>query len=313
MKYFIVFISLVFLPYYLLAEELKKETYPPFDMDAKSRIHIEDGVTSRGIIYLNVRDVFGQNFHKHERANNHYLRNIKAMVGEQNVLDVYFSSLVYTGGLGVKFKFKDFAPYHEKIEYTMTDNHGQRVKKTSSIKRIGKVKESMVMKDDLIEKIDPQIWKSTSMEDILKRLYGTEGLTLFQLLNKNYNMKRECANLSYRDNEDVFYYDYYGISIKIDSNESLKSVAIFNIGDKFPLRALYKIHVQAIAYIQRSYQFRNEGNLVIMAEDRDKNFYTSKPICISRYPTSSTVDSPISKITVKFKEIYNNKKQYTKE
>ncbi|CAA6814908.1 MAG: Unknown protein [uncultured Sulfurovum sp.] len=239
-------------------------------------------------ISLNARTIFGSYFHDlEENKDRKYISKIMGKVEGQKVLELYFSPFVYVGRLYIHFKFKDFSPSTNKIDYFVVENENNMAKKSFKIKRKLEVKNEFINKKQIKSKlleIDSKVWTLSKVDDIIKNLYGEKSLKTLQDNCNNYTIERNCTTYNgictQCKKKTVIQYIRTPVFMKFDSSKELDSIIILYTGKKYPLQAVYKIPPQSIPYIGVTYSFEKSGEIIIIARGKDQKIYQSKPYFI---------------------------------
>jgi len=263
---------------------LKEDTSFSKNLRLKGRGYIRDGIVT-GKLRFQVERVWSKS---------NYVKKIIAKVKDKRVLEVYFNKSNPSSWF--VYKFKDFTPYFKNIDYTIFDNHNNKVNQSFKIKRKGRSKELIFKdKENSFKKINSKIWELTSVDDVIKEFYGQKALKSFHSLTKTdkYNIEGNCSSFYFKKNKVIL--PCGGTSIIIDSKKELDSILLFNTGNRFPLMTLFKIPMQSIHYIRTKYRLRNydiayNRKIIVVAKGRDGKIYRSKDYFIENSKTCGSGD-----------------------
>jgi len=231
-----------------------------------------------------------------------FMRNMKAKIAKKDILNISFGDPVNFGYRGVAFHFIDFAPQIDSIEYIITDNNNNYVKKHCPIHRKTKApnkmlytKEKVILQDDVAE----NVWNATTVDEVIGLLYGSEAKKQLEKFATSSNVKLGCSaplaggvksKKSLWSEKECLKSLNHIVDIQILSSEKLESVALLYTGNEFPLIFFAKFSSYFRLPLRVMTRFYKDGMLMLIALDNNGKIYHSKSYYLNTHSASDLDD-----------------------
>jgi len=215
------------------------------------------------------------NYDRYDFSSN-FISKVTATVGEKIILDISLNHYYYVLGRGrIYFKLNNRLPYADTIEYTLTNNHGDSIKKDvdvrAKLKYFDDKKTSKYLNAKRV-KINPKAWNETSIDGAIKTLYGANALVeIKENKHKQYMKIKKCI-FEGKCSHGV----YAPMKIVVKSKSEFESIAIFSTTTEKALLAVIQGAKDDTTYIEIPFRIEKSGEIFTIVKTTDGKLYKSE-------------------------------------
>lgn len=198
-----------------------------------------------------------------------YIANVTASIDNEIILDADLNHYLNVWRQpAIWFESKSVGTNQKNITYRVTDNHGNSAQESFKIEISGNqdlIQEKQIATVVPKIKIDQQAWQSTTVEEAVQSLYGSDAI-------KNIN---QTDFISFCKNEMCYHDRWSPVVIKMDSIENVESISLFSTATEKSLLAVLVFPRGNVNLVKIPMRFEKDGELFAIARMTDGSLYKS--------------------------------------